>query len=158
MPFGRSRKFPEHRNRPDRPPDQFARAVRANTLEDLIGAVSTEGAFKAADAGLNALRRKITVATLTIRLQLQHRLPSGASSRRTIVEVSGARETEAIIPSRSRRREPRPLGAHMYRERDRVERLFGRLKECRRVATRYEETARNYLASCQFASIRVRLA
>ena len=99
MPFGRSRKFPEHRNRPDRPPDQFARAVRANTLEDLIGAVSTEGAFKAADAGLNALRRKITVATLTIRLQLQHRLPSGASSRRTIVEVSGARETEAIIPS-----------------------------------------------------------
>ncbi len=37
------------------------------------------------------------------------------------------------------------------RERNQVERLVGRLKECRRVATRYEKTARNYLA---FASWR----
>ncbi|QDV34389.1 Transposase DDE domain protein [Tautonia plasticadhaerens] len=64
----------------------------------------------------------------------------------------------AVIPSRSNRRESRPMDAHLYRERNQVERLIGRLKECRRVATRYEKTARNYLAFCQLASAMVLLA
>ena len=64
---------------------------------------------------------------------------------------------EAVIPSRSNRRTPRPLDSHLYRERNQVERLFGRLKECRRVATRYEKTARNYMAFCQLASVMVLL-
>ena len=71
------------------------------------------------------------------------------------IETSGA---EAVIPPRSNRREPRGYDAHLYRERDQIERLFGRLKECRRVATRYEKTARNYLAFCQLASVMVLLA
>lgn len=71
------------------------------------------------------------------------------------IEAAGA---EAVIPSRSNRREPRGHDAHLYRERNQVERLFARLKECRRVATRYEKTARNYLAFCQIASVMVLLA
>jgi transposase len=71
------------------------------------------------------------------------------------IEAAGA---EAVIPPRSNRKEPRAYDAHLYRERNLVERLFGRLKECRRVATRYEKTARNYLAFCQLASIMVLLA
>ena len=36
--------------------------------------------------------------------------------------------------------------AEAYRNRNVVERCFGRLKEYRRIATRYDKTARDYLA------------
>ena len=71
------------------------------------------------------------------------------------IEAGGA---TAVIPSRSTRLRPRPLDAHLYRERNQVERLFARLKQCRRVATRYDKTARNYLAFCHLASLMVLLA
>ena len=71
------------------------------------------------------------------------------------IEAGGAK---AIIPPRWNRLHPRELDAHMYKERNQVERLFARLKQCRRVATRYEKTARNYLAFCQLASVMVLLA
>jgi transposase len=71
------------------------------------------------------------------------------------IEASKAR---AVILSRSNRREPREWDQHRFRERNQIERLLGRLKECRRVATRYEKTARNDLAFCQSASVMVLLA
>ena len=43
----------------------------------------------------------------------------------------------------------------LYRERNVVERLVGRLKEYRRIATRYEKLAASYLAFAQLASIRI---
>jgi len=43
------------------------------------------------------------------------------------------------IPSRCNAREPQPLDAAAYRERNRVERLFAKLKQFRRVATRYDK-------------------
>jgi transposase len=43
---------------------------------------------------------------------------------------------------------------YLYRARKRVERFFNRIKQCRRVATRYELAA-NYLAFVQLASIRL---
>jgi transposase len=42
-----------------------------------------------------------------------------------------------------------------YRARNVVERLVGRLKECRRVATRYDKTAASYLAFVHLAAIRL---
>lgn len=42
-----------------------------------------------------------------------------------------------------------------YKSRNVVERCFGVLKELRRVATRYEKTARNYLAMVKLGSIRL---
>jgi len=39
--------------------------------------------------------------------------------------------------------------------RNRVERFFNRIKQCRRVATRYDKLAANYLAFVQLASIRL---
>lgn len=59
------------------------------------------------------------------------------------IESLGA---EAVIPSRKGRREPREHDAELYKDRNKVERFFGRIKHYRRVATRYEKTARNYLA------------
>ena len=41
----------------------------------------------------------------------------------------------------------------MYRERKRIERLINRLKQCRRVATRYEKRAANYLTMVTLAAI-----
>ncbi len=51
----------------------------------------------------------------------------------------------AVIPSRANRREPRELDRTAYAQRNVVERWFGRLKQFRRLATRYEKTARSYL-------------
>ncbi len=44
------------------------------------------------------------------------------------------------------------------RARNQVERFFNRIKQCRRVATRYDRLAGNYLAFVQLASIRLWLA
>jgi len=43
----------------------------------------------------------------------------------------------------------------LYRERNRVERFFNRLKHCRRVATRYEKLAATFLAMIKLAAIRL---
>ena len=43
----------------------------------------------------------------------------------------------------------------LYRERNVVERLVGRLKEYRKIATRYGKLASNYLAFVQLAAIRL---
>jgi transposase len=49
-----------------------------------------------------------------------------------------------VIPSRAKRRLPRVLDVEAYARRNVIERLFGRPKQFRRVATRYEKTAASY--------------
>jgi putative transposase len=63
-----------------------------------------------------------------------------------------AREAEAVIPSKRHRKEQREIDRNLYRDRNKVERFFNRLKHYRRVATRYEKTARNYLSMVYLAS------
>ena len=60
-----------------------------------------------------------------------------------------------MIPTQ--KREPRRPGFDRaaYRQRNRVERLINRLKQFRRVATRYEKRAANYLAMVVIAAIRL---
>jgi transposase len=70
------------------------------------------------------------------------------------IESTGA---EAVIPPRSNRTEERPYDKEAYKGRNVVERLINVLKQCRRVATRYEKTARNFLGFVQLASIFVLL-
>lgn len=53
---------------------------------------------------------------------------------------------EMVIPTRRNRRNAREIDKERYRNRNQVERFFNRIKNCRRVATRYEKTQRNYLA------------
>ena len=45
--------------------------------------------------------------------------------------------------------------AYLYRARNLVERFFNRIKQCQRVATRYDKLAANYLAFVKLASIRL---
>jgi len=56
------------------------------------------------------------------------------------------RNITPVIPSNASRKEPIPHDAGIYRERNRVERLVGKLKQFRRIATRYEKLAATYLA------------
>jgi transposase len=70
------------------------------------------------------------------------------------IERQGA---EAVIPPTASRTEPRDYDRHLYKERNLAERFINRIKRCRRVATRYEKTARNYLAFVQVAAIMVLL-
>lgn len=63
-----------------------------------------------------------------------------------------------MIPSNPSRARRPALDREVYAERNRIERLFGRLKRYRRVATRYEQTGRNYLAFVEIASVVVMLA
>ena len=61
----------------------------------------------------------------------------------------------ANIPPRCNHNQPICFSAHLYRARNRAERFFSRIKQCRRVATRYDKLAANYLAFLQLASIRI---
>jgi transposase len=70
------------------------------------------------------------------------------------IESTGA---EAVIPPRSNRNQERSYDKEAYKERNVVERFINAIKQCRRVATRYEKTARNFLAIVQLASIFVLL-
>jgi len=71
------------------------------------------------------------------------------------IETGGAR---AVIPPRSNRKQPRDYDKHLYKDRNLVERFLNKVKNCRRVATRYDKTGRNYMAFWQLASIMVLLA
>lgn len=50
-----------------------------------------------------------------------------------------------------------PFNSEKYKGRNVIERLFGRIKECRRVATRYEKYAFTYLSMVLLAMIRLML-
>jgi transposase len=76
---------------------------------------------------------------------------------KALVKQIEAQGGQACIPSLKNRQEQRVYDRHVYRERNRVERFINRLKQCRRVATRYDKKARNYLAFVHLASIMVLL-
>ena len=75
-----------------------------------------------------------------------------------LIERIEARGTEAVIPPKRNRKQPRTFDEHWYKVRNLVERFLGRIKQFRRVATRYEKTGRNFLAFIHLASITVLLA
>lgn len=60
---------------------------------------------------------------------------------------------KAVIPSTATRRTPYPLDRKVYRRRNVIERMFCRLKNWRRIATRYDRHAQNYLSGLALAAI-----
>ena len=63
-----------------------------------------------------------------------------------LVENIQAQGAQAVIPPRSNRLELRDYDRHWYKDRNLVERFFNRIKQFRRIATRYEKLDRNFLA------------
>lgn len=74
-----------------------------------------------------------------------------------LVRAIQARGAEAVIPTLSNRKEQRAYDKELYKDRNLAERFWGKVKQYRRVATRYEKTARNFLAFVHVASIMVLL-
>ena len=68
-------------------------------------------------------------------------------------DLLAARGTAAVIPSTSSRRAPIPYDVEAYKARNLVERMWCRLKDWRRVATRYDKLARNFLATAHLAAV-----
>ena len=73
------------------------------------------------------------------------------------VQAIRARGTEAVIPPKKNRKEPREYDRPLYKERNKVERFINLMKHYRRVATRYEKTARNFLGFVYVAAVMVLL-
>lgn len=64
-----------------------------------------------------------------------------------------ARGIKAVIPSTATRTVPYPLDRKTYRRRNAIERLFGRMKNWRRIATRYDRLTRNDLAALALITV-----
>jgi transposase len=75
-----------------------------------------------------------------------------------LVDAAEAAGMTVVIPSRRNSLNPRSCDRVLYRERFRIEQLFNKLKNCRRIATRFEKTARNYLAMLQLGGTMLWLA
>lgn len=60
-----------------------------------------------------------------------------------------------VIPPKSNRREKIECDFRRYRDRNRIERMFGRIKQFRRIATRYDKTALSFLGFLHLAAARL---
>jgi len=69
-------------------------------------------------------------------------------------EIANA-NIEAVIPAKSNRREPIPHDKAKYKWRNQIERLFNKLKNWRRVATRYDKTKESYLGFVAIAAVKL---
>ena len=74
-----------------------------------------------------------------------------------IREMIEAQDAVPIIPDRRGAKTPHAFSHVLYRLRNRIERFFNKLKQFRRIATRYEKLAANDLAMIKIATIRIRL-
>ncbi len=66
-----------------------------------------------------------------------------------------ARGVTPIIPMRRSRKVQISIDDHIYALRNRIERCFNRLKNWRRLATRYDKTADSYLGFVLIAAVRL---
>jgi len=69
--------------------------------------------------------------------------------RQTIAEM----EAQAVIPSTRSRKVPIPHDETAYKDRNRIERCFNKLKHFRRFATRYDRRTTHFLAFIHLAAI-----
>jgi transposase len=77
--------------------------------------------------------------------------------KKALVERIESRGAQAVIPTQKNRAEQRAVDPYWYRERNVCERFWGKVKQYRRVATRYEKKAANFLAFVKVAAIMVML-
>ncbi len=72
-----------------------------------------------------------------------------------VIDSLRAAGKEPVIPSKRNRKEPRPYDRELYKARHLIENFFCKLKQLRAIATRYDKTARNFLAAIYLASVLV---
>jgi transposase len=75
-----------------------------------------------------------------------------ADAIRQMVTAQGA---WANIPPKSNRKQPICFSPYLYKARNLVERFFNKIKHFRRIATRYDKLAENYLAALKLVAVRL---
>lgn len=68
--------------------------------------------------------------------------------RQALIELG----IEPCIPGRNGRKKPVEYDEHTYKQRNRIERMFGRLKDWRRIATRYDRCAHAFMSAIAIAA------
>jgi transposase len=62
------------------------------------------------------------------------------------------RKTEPVIPNKANRKQPYAFNWKRYRRRNVFERMFGRLKDFRRIASPYDKNVNNFMVALSFAA------
>jgi transposase len=96
--------------------------------------------LEGADALLPQLRSNVLIAD-----------KSFDAEERVIQPLQHAGKTP-VIPPKSNRTAPRAYDERLYAERSLIENFFCKLKQFRAIATRYDKTARNFLAAIYLAA------
>jgi transposase len=82
-------------------------------------------------------------------------LADKAYDANAIREMINGQGAWANIPPKSNRKDPICFSPYLYKARNLVERFFNKIKHFRRIATRYDKLAANYMAMIKLASIRI---
>jgi transposase len=88
-------------------------------------------------------------------LKCRHVVADRGYDANTLLDLIRNSGAKAHIPSTSQRLVHRSVDRRIYRERNLVERFFCKLKHFRRVATRFDKLARNFLAAVTLAATRL---
>jgi len=73
------------------------------------------------------------------------------ADERVLMPLQNAGKT-AVIPPKANRKVQRNYDKELYKDRHLIENFFAKLKLFRAIATRYDKTARNFLAAVHFAA------
>jgi transposase len=88
--------------------------------------------------------------------------PASACAADRAYDANGLRQfliergTTPVIPNNPTRKRFQPFDRDAYKRRNLVERMFCRLKDWRRIATRYDKLARNYASAVTLAAVIIR--
>ena len=86
-------------------------------------------------------------------IEAEHVIADRAYDANGFVSAIETAKAIAVIPAKRNRKQPRDHDATLYHERNQIERMFNRLKQFRRVATRYDKLLVNYLGFVKLAAI-----
>ena len=67
-------------------------------------------------------------------------------------EALAARKIEACIPPKRNRKIQHAFDKHLYKTRHKIENMFGRLKDWRRISTRYDRCAHTFFSAICIAA------
>ncbi len=76
----------------------------------------------------------------------------GFDADQRVIEPLLAAGKEPVIPPKRGRKKARPYDKELYKARHLIENFFCKLKQFRAIATRYDKTARNFLAAIYLAA------
>jgi transposase len=97
------------------------------------------------------------LAAVPVDAEVEAVIADKAYDSKAVAELVKAKGAQVVIPTQKSRKEQRVIDTDLYKERNLVERFWRKAKEFRRVATRYEKTARNFLAFVHVAALMILL-